>query len=405
MSAGTTTGTAGAAAVRSTSWRRLVVVFAVTNIVGYGALIQSFTVLLLPMSHDLGASRTAIAGAATISTLVGAVAAIPVGALLDRYGGRALMSSGSAVGVVAVVLWSQADSLTDLYTAFVLVGLALTMSTYEAAFAVLVVATQTRHRDTAIVWVTMITGLGTSLYYPLAGWLEGQFGWRSTLLLLAGSLALIAVPAHLVAVPNRASHRRSVTTRVGVPLGNALHDTRFWLLCLAFVAESAATSAFLMVMVTYFRDIGHSPATAATLPVVVGLVQISSRLALAPLARRVGMTTVTAVAFAIQGCGMLALPLVGLSIPLTLACVAMFAVGYSVGVVARPSIVADSFGVARFASILAMMTVPIALARAGAPLLATWLADWRFLIVLGTGTVLSAFALVPLARRRTEVAS
>ncbi|MFE7225109.1 MFS transporter [Nocardioides sp. NPDC057577] len=379
--------------------RRLVWVFVITNTVGYGALIQTVPVLLLPMARDLDASRTAVAGATTLAILVSAVAAIPVGSLLDRYGGRALMSAGSAIGVVGVIACARAEDLPTLYGAFVLIGLALAMSTYEAAFAVLVVATEASGRDRAFVVVTMLTGLGTSLYYPLTGWLESQLGWRTTLLVLASSLALIALPAHLWALPGRAAHARRIVARTGLRVGHAVRSVRFWLLLLGFVAQAGATSAFLVAMVTYFRDIGFSAGVASSLPLAVGLLQITSRLALAPLAARFGMARVTAASFAIQGAGLLALPLAGTSVPSTLACVACFGLGYGVSVVARPSIVADVFGVAHFASILAVMTAPMALSRAGAPLGAVWLGDWRFLVAAGAMTLLSAAALIPVARR------
>ncbi|MFD7076750.1 MFS transporter [Nocardioides sp. NPDC059952] len=379
--------------------RRLVWVFVITNTVGYGALIQTVPVLLLPMARDLDTSRTAIAGATTLAILVSAVAAIPVGTLLDRYGGRALMSAGSAIGVVGVVVCARAEDQPTLYGAFVLIGLALAMSTYEAAFAVLVVATEASGRDRAFVVVTMLTGLGTSLYYPLTGWLESQLGWRTTLLVLAASLALVALPAHLWALPGRAAHARRIVARTGLRVGHAVRSVRFWLLLLGFVAQAGATSAFLVAMVTYFRDIGFSAGVASSLPLAVGLLQITSRLALAPLAARFGMGRVTAASFAIQGAGLLALPLAGTSVPSTLACVACFGLGYGVSVVARPSIVADVFGVAHFASILAVMTAPMALSRAGAPLGAVWLGDWRFLVAAGAMTLLSAAALIPVARR------
>ncbi|WP_278265777.1 MFS transporter [Nocardia sp. AG03] len=381
---------------------RLIVVFAVTQTVGYGAMIQAFTVLLLPMSQALAVSRTEIAAAATISTLVGAAAAVPVGNLLDRYGGRAMMTTGSAVGVGAIVLWSQVQSLAQLYLAFILIGLALATSTYEAAFAVLVVATEPRQRDAAIIAVTTIVGLATSLYYFFAGWLETEIGWRATLLVLAAGSAVIVVPAHLWAVPGRAAHVSRVEQRAGMPLGDALRDRKFWLLVLSFVAQSGATSAFLLMMVTYFRDIGHSPVTAAALPIAVGVTQIGARLALGPLARRFGMTAVTGASFAVQGLGLLALPLAGTSLPLTLACIVAFSTGYGTSVIARPSIVADNFGVPQFAGILAVMTVPIALSRAGAPLAATWLGDWRFLVAVGVAALLAAVALIPLSRNGSE---
>ncbi|MFE6857696.1 MFS transporter [Nocardia sp. NPDC057668] len=403
MSAGSLT-TARAALSRDRGPLRLIVVFAITQTVSYGAMIQAFTVLLLPMSDALGASRTAIAAAATISTLVGALAAVPVGRLLDRYGGRVLMAAGSGVGVIAVLLWSQVQNLAQLYVAFALIGVSLAMSTYEAAFAVLVVAADPRHRDNAIIAVTMICGLATSFYYFLVGHLDARFGWRTTLVLLAVELAVIAVPAHLWAVPGRAAHLGRIATQPGVSEGGALRDHRFWLLVLAFVAQSASTSAFLTMMVTYFRDAGFAATTAATLPITIGVAQIGSRLALAPLARRYGMTGVTAVSFAFQGAGLLALPLAGTSLPWTLVCVISFGLGYGTSVVARPSIVADSFGVARFAGIAALMTVPIALSRAGAPLAAAWLRDWRFLVIMGAAALIAALALLPLSRRRPAVA-
>ncbi|MFC8528123.1 MFS transporter [Nocardia sp. NPDC057227] len=390
--------TSAPAAPPDLRWKRLVGVFALTNTVTYGALIQAFTVLLVPMSEALRVSRTEVAVAATISTLIGAFAAVPIGTMLDRYGGRLLMTAGSAIGVAAVLLWSKATGLPQLYLAFVLVGLALAMSTYEAAFAVLVVVTDTRHRDGAIIAVTMICGLATSFYYFLAGWLEGQIGWRHTLVALALILAVVAVPAHLWAVPGRTAHSLRVTGRHGVPVGAALRSPGFWFMVVAFVAQSGVTSAFLLMMVTWFRDVGFSPTVAAALPIGVGVLQIASRMGLAPLARRFGMARVTAVSFAVQGAGLLALPLAGTSLPLTLACVGAFGLGYGISVVARPSIVAETFGVARFGSILALMTVPIALSRAGTPLAAAWIGDWRFLVLLGAACLLAALALLPVAR-------
>ncbi len=381
----------------------MVAALAVTQTVGYGSLIQSFTVLLLPMSTELGVSRTAVTVAATISTLVGAVAAFPVGAVLDRYGGRALMASGSAVGVVGVVLWSRATGLSQLYGAFVLIGLALAMSTYEAAFAVLVAVTDAAHRDNAIIVVSLITGFATSLYYPLSGWLEMELGWRDTLLVYAATLAFIAIPIHLTAVPSRARHAGQVADRGGVPVRGALRTGTFWLLLASFVAQAGATSAFLLLMVSYFRDAGHPASVAVSLPLAVGVLQLASRLAIAPLAARFGMTVVTAFSFGVQGLGLLALPLVGASVWLSVLCVAGFGLGYGISVVARPSIVADVFGVARFASIFAMMTVPMALSRAGTPLLAAGLDGTVFLFGIGSAAVFSAVALVPVIRvgRRT----
>ncbi|PNG89799.1 MFS transporter [Streptomyces malaysiensis] len=380
--------------------RRLVVIFAITQTLGYGCLTQGFSVLLIPISHDLHSSRTAVTVASTISTLIGAFAAYPVGRVLDRYGGRALMTAGSASGVLGVFLWSWSTGLPELYAAFVLIGLALAMSTYDAAFAVVVVATAKDRRDGAIVTITMITGFLTSFFYPLIGWLQGGLGWRTTLQVLAVAMMLIVIPAHLWAVPGRATHHSRITKRTGFRLGDAIRTARFWLLLISFVAQAGTTSGFLVMMVTYFQNVGFSAHTASTLPLAVGVLQLTSRLALAPLSARFGMLPVTTFSFAAQALGLLLLPLADAAILPTVLCIMAFGLGYGISVVARPSVVAGTFGVTRFASIMAITAVPMAFARAGTPLVAAWLENWRFLILLGSVTAVAAVALVPLMRHQ-----
>ncbi|CCW10607.1 transporter, major facilitator family protein [Rhodococcus aetherivorans] len=368
-------------------------------------MVQILPVVLVPIAEDLGVSRTAVAAASTVSTLVGALVAVPVGRILDRHGGRLVMTAGSVLGATAVLLWSQVTSMPMLYAAFAMIGAALVMSTYESAFAVLVVATEPGERDQAILAVTMIAGLATYLVYPLLGWMNGAMGWRATLMALAATLAVISVPVHLWAVPSSRAHVTRVREREGYPIGFVLRRKRFWLLTVAFVAQAGAASAFLLLVITYLLDLGHSTVVATSVPIAVGALQILSRLFLTTVGDRVPIARAAAFAFAVQAAGLLLLPLVGLSLPLTLLCVAAVGLGQGIAVIARPSMLADSFGILHFASVLAVVSVPLALARAGLPLVATWLGDWRFLVMCGVLTLVGVAALLPILAddRRADV--
>jgi MFS family permease len=55
------------------------------------------------MAADLDASTTVVTGALAVSTLAGAVMAVPVGRWLDRHGGRALMTAGSLAASALLV--------------------------------------------------------------------------------------------------------------------------------------------------------------------------------------------------------------------------------------------------------------------------------------------------------------
>ncbi|MGW0036596.1 MFS transporter [Gordonia sp. NPDC003376] len=377
--------------------RLLIAVFAVSNTVAYVVLIQILPVIIDDMATDLGVSRTAVAGASTVSTLMGALAAYPIGRLMDRHGGRIMMTAGSLIGVGAAVMWSQATSLPMLYAAFVFVGLAIAMSTYEAAFAVIVVSTDGAHRDRTILAVTMIAGLSTYLVYPLLGWMNDEWGWRTTLLILSAILLATAVPGHLLVIPSGSAHRGRVGNRTGVPIGAALRQRRFWYLLIAFVGQAGSVAAFLLLVISYLLSVGHSMWIATSIPISIGAMQILSRLALVTVLRGVSLAPVTCGAFAIQGVGLLMLPLAGLSIPATLLCVSAVGIGQGVGVIARPSIVADTFGVVHFATVLAVITVPMAVARAASPLMGAWLGDWRFLVICGAGALVASVALLPLS--------
>ncbi|HWD81368.1 MAG TPA: MFS transporter, partial [Kribbella sp.] len=95
---------------------------AISTTIGYGVLYYAFSALLEPMRHDLRISATTATAALSISVLVSAVMAVPVGRRLDRHGGHGVMTAGSALAIVAVIAWSQVQSVAQLYAVFVLIG-------------------------------------------------------------------------------------------------------------------------------------------------------------------------------------------------------------------------------------------------------------------------------------------
>ena len=359
--------------------RLLVAAFALTQTVGYGVLFYTFPVLLTPIAVDLHASTAAVTGAATLSILTAAAAAIPVGRWLDRHGGRALMTAGSILGVAAVLAWSQVHTVGQLYGVFAIIGVAGAASLYEAAFPVVIAATEPGRRNRALLAVTIVAGFASSIFFPLTGWLLAHHGWRITLILLAGLLAITTIPAHLSAVPARQTRHATAHRRTGLRVREALQDTQFWLLTIAFVAQAASVSAVGVLLIVFLRHAGYPATVAATVSGLLGVLSVTGRLASTGLARRHGMTAVAAIVFIIQAAGVAVLPYVVGSLVWAAACITAFGLGFGVATIARPAILADRYGTHRYATIAATMTVPITLAKAGAPLAAVALGTGQFL--------------------------
>lgn len=370
--------------------RRLIATLAITQTVGYGVLFYAFSVLLTPIAADLHATTAAVTGAATLSIVVAATAALPVARWLDRHGGRAMMTAGSTLGVAAVLAWSQVHTIRQLYLVFVLIGLAGAGSLYEAAFAVVIATTDPGRRNQAVLAVTIVAGFSNSIFFPLTGWLLTAYGWRTTLVMLAVLLAATAIPGHACAVPARGTHHASAHRRTGMPVGHALRDDRFWLLTIAFVAHTGAVSAVGVLLVAYLRNTGYSTTVAATVSGLLGVLSVTGRLVTTGLARRHGITAVTAVVFAAQAAGAAALPHVGGSLAWAAMCITAFGLGFGVATIARPAILADRYGTHQYATIAAAMTVPMTLAKAGAPLAAAALGTGRFLPWTAAACLLAA---------------
>ncbi|WP_143517438.1 MFS transporter [Pseudonocardia sp. MH-G8] len=89
----------------------VVAALAVSATAGYGVLTYAFAVLLVPMQEALGADRTVITGAQTVALLAAALAAVPAGRWLDRWGGRRLMVGCSVLATLMVLAWSRVDSV------------------------------------------------------------------------------------------------------------------------------------------------------------------------------------------------------------------------------------------------------------------------------------------------------
>lgn len=370
--------------------RRLVGALAVTQTVGYGVLFYAFPVLLIPLAADLRRPTAAVTGALTVAIVVAAAAAMPAGRWLDRHGGRTLMTAGSALGVVAVLAWSQVEHLWQLYGVFVLIGLAGAAMTYEAAFPVLIAECDPRHRNRALLAVTVIAGFSSSIFFPLTGLLTDRLGWRGALLVLAGLLGIVTVPLHAALVPDGRSGRERPRSAEGASVRHAVRERGFWLLAAAFVAQAAAVSAVGVLLVAALRQLGHPATVAATLAGLLGVLSVTGRLATTGVARRYGMTTVTATVFAVQALGLLALPRVGRTVAGAAVCVIAFGLGFGVAAIARPIIVADRFGTARYATIAGSLAAPVTLAKAFAPLGAAAVATSVFLVAASVLCLLSA---------------
>jgi MFS family permease len=323
-----------------------------------------------------------VTGALAAATLAGAVAAVPVGRWLDRHGGRALMTVGSVAGTVLLATMSTVDSLPALYAIWIGIGLASAMAFYEAAFAVIV--TWYRHPGplaNALLAVTVVAGFASSVFLPLTGALVDRYGWRTGVLVLAAVHGTLTIPLHATVLrrPDRAPPRdgrerqRDPDGARRAAVHTAMRDPGFWLLAVAFLAHAAAVATLTVHLVACLIQLGHPATFAATTAGLLGVLSVTGRLALTGLQRHASPGTVVAAVFALQALAAASLPLVGRTTLGAVAAVIGFGLGFGVATIARPAMLAARYDTSGYATISGVLTVPLTIAKATAPLAAATL--------------------------------
>src|SRR5689334_9094500 len=106
-----------------------------TEIVSWGVLYYAFPVLAADITADTGWSTATITAAFSAGLVVSALVGIPAGRVLQRHGPRRLMTGGSVLAALSVVVVALAPSLPLFFAGWLLTGVAMSCVLYTPAFA------------------------------------------------------------------------------------------------------------------------------------------------------------------------------------------------------------------------------------------------------------------------------
>jgi MFS family permease len=381
----------------------------VTETVSYGILYYAFAAFLVPMQRELGFSAAQLTGAFSLSLLVAAGVGIVVGRHLDRHAPRALMTTGSAAGVLLVLAWSRVESLAAFYAIWVAIGVVMAMVLYEVAFTVLAKAfAEPGERRRAMTAMTLVAALASFIFLPLSQALIDAYGWRDALVVLAAILGVTTVPLHAVALrrPPERTPTRATSDHAAVSAAEALRSRPFWLLSSAFFLASLAAIAMMVFAIPFLLERGHGAAFAAFAVGLVGLSQIPGRVLFGPLAARLPRPQATASVFLLIAAGVALV----VSVDATWAVVAglvLLGMGNGMATLARATAIADLYGGRAYGTIGAVAASMSTTARAGGPIAAAVLAAaagyeallWTLVVIAALAALLAYRAEVLEAER------
>ena len=242
---------------------------------------HTFSVFLLPISEDLGISRTSVSSAYAFATLVAAFGLPHVGRLVDRHGVRAVLTGvGIAFGAAAVAFGAVSG--------FVVLTLGFAALRFFGQGSLMLCAGNLasqwfdRRRGLALSLTMLGFSVSVAVHPPLAQWLTDALGWRMAwvvmgvatwLLLLLPVLLLVFDRPEVLGLRPDGSAGDTARARlepprddavVGLSLPEARRTGAFWIILASNCSFSALVTAMFFHQVSVFEAQGLDATTAAS---------------------------------------------------------------------------------------------------------------------------------------------
>ncbi len=361
------------------NWPILVVAF-ILVFLAFGIPTYSLPFMYGPAMKEFGWSNAQVNLLSTAKFVIGAFAALGMGILVDRIGGRLAVLIGAATGGIAMAMFLFATNLPMYYLAGAMLG--FSASSIVAAMKVIISRLYTIHQGAAmgIVLTATSTG-GVVMPWIWAPLLDAGWNWRTIIAMMSIGPFLIAVPLWLIFVAVSKSGPTIVApTVIQNKLSTWEHfkfisqDRNFWLIVVGIFLVSAVDQAVQQNTVQFLM---HNKgmnidkiAWAASLTAVLG---VAAKIASGWIYDQTSIRGIRVFYVLLAVSTWLIIPIAG---PLTLT---LFIVtrGMAHGgmIVDVPILTRHYFGPERLGLTIGIMSVAVNLGFAAGPPVLGWLAD------------------------------
>lgn len=237
------------------------------------------------MTREYGWSRAVVtSGNAVGKLLIGPLFGFIAGWMIDRYGPRRLMISGSLMMGVSLVGLSFSSSLSMFYLFWIFNALGYVFGG-PLPCQVLVSRWFDKNRGKAMGIAYLGIGTGGALVPLFSAGLEKEFGWHLALGALGVLIVLIALPmAYFIKEPPVKPESKEHNKQTMVPIRNILGNPYFYLLAIGSMSCMGAVGGISQHIKYYLNDLHFTQSEAAHVMSLILLISLGGRLLMGWLA-------------------------------------------------------------------------------------------------------------------------
>lgn len=328
---------------------RAVIGLGITTTIGYGTLFYSFTLMSIEFENYFGWSKSFLFGVFSFGLLLGGLITPYIGKKLDHHGARVVMSIGSLLAFLGLVVLSMVETKLEYIFAIIFLELVSTFVLYEAAFVAFSQIAKEKAR-LPMAQITLIAGFASTIFWPLITVLLEYFSWQEVYVILALFHLLIAFPLHYFTLPKNLKIESSKEQKenISIETKNKKQKSMIYigiaLCCIAFPITVIQTH-----LVGILNSFGLEAVMAVTLGALIGPAQVGARLLEMGFAKKITPIVSAIVSSLLLLLSMVALLFAGYSMSLAVIFALFYGAGQGLNYIARGALPlyilgADNYG-------------------------------------------------------------
>ncbi|WP_180607301.1 arsenite efflux MFS transporter ArsK [Agrobacterium vitis] len=358
----------------------VIIALGLTQIIGYGTLYYSFSILAPAMAADLGWSNEWIFATLSAALLAGGLVAPWVGRIIDDHGAGRVLTVGSMIAALSLAACAFAPGKITFVMALIVIEMASTLVQYTAAFAFLVqFRPQSAQRN--ITYLTLIAGFASTIFWPLTSALHADLSWRQVYLVYARLHLAVCLPLHRWLARRVGERHAPVVAPSATPhhimeggLPDRLRPIAFLLMVTGFALESFVNAALLVHMVPLLTALGLGSA-AILVGTLFGSSQVLSRFTNMMFGRDLSQLTLALVSALLMPGAVAVLLLTAPSFSGALIFAVLFGLGSGLGSIVQGTLPLALFGSAGYGRRQGHVTAVRLVVSSTAPFAFAWMME------------------------------